>query len=98
MYHVRKRAPKKTKSGWMDIENKNGTPEKTVRKGLGSMGQRPGETSVKRRDNHVTLGGKDLQAERGVGRGLQSLLNWCMWSRSKETSITGERQYDINTI
>lgn len=54
-------------------ENKNGTPEKTVRKGLGSMGQRPGETSVKRRDKScVTLGERIYRQKEGVG-GLQSL-------------------------
>lgn len=69
MYHVRKRAPKKTKSGWMDIENKNGTPEKTVRKGLGSMGQRPGETSVKRRDKSCDSRGKGFTGREGCGEG-----------------------------
>ena len=53
----------------MDIENKKGTPKKTVRKGLGSMGQRPGETSVKRRDKSCDSRGKGFTGRVGSGEG-----------------------------
>ena len=86
----------------MDIENRKGTPEKTVRKGIGSVGQRPGEASVKRRDKSCDSRGRGFTGRLGRVEGTTKSPKWkragCSWSRSKENSMTGERQYDINMI